>query len=339
LTKSGSGTLIFTNNNTYTGPTTIDGGVLNIGGGGTTGTIAAGSDIINNGSLVIDRANSLTLQNGINGSGSVAIQGGGTITFNSALDYLGSTTIESNSHAIYTSTDPLPNSSSISVNSGATLTAQEGLRLGANATQILRGNGTIIIGSSRTLEVGASGTIYGGSGWEVGKLTIQGTVDFSTDDGTFGVLVVNAGTPTDPIATPGGSSTGTFPDISNHSVVVITGGSTTLADLSDAKFKINGNGASFTAGQSYSYKIAQVESVDLSGLSITDPQRFSFDNFTNSNDFAFSVTGDSSGFVYLNVVPVPEPATVLGVAVGALAVGGFVRGRWRKPVEGAASRA
>ncbi|VTT99760.1 unnamed protein product [Gemmataceae bacterium] len=105
------------------------------------------------------------------------------------------------------------------------------------------------------------------------------------------------------------------------------------------KIAIDASGATFSSGEYYSYKIAQISGADLSSLSITDQSRFDIQNFHNSNDFAFSVTGDSSGFVYLNVVPVPEPVTVLGVAVGALAVGGLVRRRWRKPVEGAASKA
>jgi hypothetical protein len=93
---------------------------------------------------------------------------------------------------------------------------------------------------------------------------------------------------------------------------------------------IDGTNQTFTSGQSYSYKIATFAGSDLSTLA-SDPSQFSITHFSNVDDFAFSLTGDSSGNVYLNIVPVPEPAAVLGIAVGALAVGGFVRRRIRKP--------
>ena len=51
----GSGTTIFTNSNPYTGVTTIhSGSALQIGNGGTTGTI--GGDVVNNGTLVFNRS-------------------------------------------------------------------------------------------------------------------------------------------------------------------------------------------------------------------------------------------------------------------------------------------
>ena len=54
LTKSGANTLTLTGDNTYTGNTTISSGTLQIGNGGTTGSVAR--NIFDNGALVFNRS-------------------------------------------------------------------------------------------------------------------------------------------------------------------------------------------------------------------------------------------------------------------------------------------
>jgi autotransporter-associated beta strand protein len=60
VTKTGSGTQILTGTNSYTGTTTISSGVLQIGNGGTTGSLSASSVITNNASLVFNRSDFIT---------------------------------------------------------------------------------------------------------------------------------------------------------------------------------------------------------------------------------------------------------------------------------------
>jgi fibronectin-binding autotransporter adhesin len=75
FTKQGSGTMILTANNTYGGNTTISGGILQLGNGGTTGMIAG--NVVNNGVLAFNRSDNITFAGDISGSGAVAYMGPG----------------------------------------------------------------------------------------------------------------------------------------------------------------------------------------------------------------------------------------------------------------------
>src|SRR4029077_8465931 len=77
LTQAGSGTLILSGANTYSGGTTISAGTLQIGNGGTTGSIVG--DVTDNGVLAFNRSDSITFAGNISGSGSVLLMGTGTV--------------------------------------------------------------------------------------------------------------------------------------------------------------------------------------------------------------------------------------------------------------------
>ncbi|UWU73758.1 autotransporter-associated beta strand repeat-containing protein [Bradyrhizobium huanghuaihaiense] len=91
LRQVGSGTTILTGNNSYTGGTTIAAGTLQIGSGGTSGSIVG--DIANDGVLAFNRSNTLTLAVNISGSGSVRQIGSGTTILTGTNTYSGDTTV------------------------------------------------------------------------------------------------------------------------------------------------------------------------------------------------------------------------------------------------------
>ena len=71
----GSSLLVLTASNTYSGRTTIAGGTLQIGSGGTAGSIGGSSGILDNGLLVFDVASPATISN-ISGSGGLTLATG-----------------------------------------------------------------------------------------------------------------------------------------------------------------------------------------------------------------------------------------------------------------------
>lgn len=91
LTKAGAGTLVMTGDSSYAGGTTISAGTLQLGDGGTSGSITG--DVVNDGTLVFDRSDVSTLDGAISGSGSVNQIGTGTMVLTGNNTYAGGTTI------------------------------------------------------------------------------------------------------------------------------------------------------------------------------------------------------------------------------------------------------
>jgi fibronectin-binding autotransporter adhesin len=135
LAKSGGGTLIFTNAgvNDFSGGVNIGAGVLQVGDGGTVGSLPASGAIVNNGSLVFDRSDNILAANAISGGGTVTNNGAGMVTLSGANSYGGATVL--NAGTIRVSSATVGNSS-----------------LGAIP------GGAVTVASGATLDIGGSGT-------------------------------------------------------------------------------------------------------------------------------------------------------------------------------------
>lgn len=92
LIKTGTGIFTLSGLNFHSGTTTISGGTLQIGNGGTGGELGSGN-VVNNTALVFNRSNNFTVSNVISGSGSLTKQGAGTLTLSGASSYTGLTTV------------------------------------------------------------------------------------------------------------------------------------------------------------------------------------------------------------------------------------------------------
>jgi fibronectin-binding autotransporter adhesin len=119
LTKDGTGTLIIANSNTYSGGTFITNGAVQLGDGGTSGSIAG--PVENNASLTFNRTDALAVSGPVSGTGSVEQKGAGLTTLGGANTYEGLTTITTGSLAAGTGTAFGITNLGVSVASGATL--------------------------------------------------------------------------------------------------------------------------------------------------------------------------------------------------------------------------
>jgi outer membrane autotransporter protein len=202
LTKTGSGTLTLTGANSYTGGTTIGAGTLQLGDGGTSGSILG--DVVNNGVLAIDRSNTLTLDGAISGSGALQQNGTGTTILAGASTYGGATSINAGTLVVNGSLGAGP----VSVANGATLTGSGSI---GGAVTVQNG-GTLAGASGATLGMGAlalnptsnidavlgtpSGTLFD----VAANVTLNGTLDITGAPG-FGTgvyhLIEYGGTLTD----------------------------------------------------------------------------------------------------------------------------------------------
>ena len=107
LAKSGSGTLVLAADNAYSGTTTVSRGTLQIGAGGTTGSIAGNISLSNTAALVFSRSSNAAYGGSISGTGSFTKLGAGTLTLSGSNSYVGTTTVAGGTLVI-SSTSALP---------------------------------------------------------------------------------------------------------------------------------------------------------------------------------------------------------------------------------------
>lgn len=204
LVKSGTDTLTLTGTNTYTGGTTISAGTLQIGNGGTTGSISG--NIVDNGVLQFNRSDDIAYAGGISGTGSLTKSGAGTLTLTGTNGYTGGTTIEAgtlqvgNGGTTGSIAGSITNNAALVFDRSDSLTVAGdiggtgGLTSNGTGTLILAGtnsySGGTVIGKSSTLQVGNGGE----SGTLTGAVTANGNLVFDrSDDSSFTGTVSGAG--------------------------------------------------------------------------------------------------------------------------------------------------
>lgn len=104
--------VILTNNNTYTGLTTISNGTLVVGNGQAAGSLGSNTSVTNNGGLMLNKSGTYAFAYNITGSGLFGNSGPGTVTLGGTLTYQGDTSI-SNGIVKLTANNELPSTNTV----------------------------------------------------------------------------------------------------------------------------------------------------------------------------------------------------------------------------------
>jgi autotransporter-associated beta strand protein len=195
LTKSGTGGLLtITNANSYTGGTFVNGGTLQIGNGGTTGSVNGGVSVAAGATLVHNyTGNNTTITNSISGSGTWVLQGtggfqsGSLIVSGNNTGFTGTVIIGSNTRYQDSAASALPGpGSTIAVQNGGQLWGIGAFNVGSNLT---------LSGSGWQENAGYLGAVRLSGGILSGNITLAGNTAISAFHNTGTITgVISGGT-------------------------------------------------------------------------------------------------------------------------------------------------
>jgi len=223
LMMSGAGTLILTAANTYTGSTTISSGTLQLGNGGTGGSVIG--NIADNGTLAFDRSDTVTFPGSISGSGAVAQNGSGTVILNgNSSSFGGSTAVNAGTLEIGDASHASAMlGGNVAVNPGGTLMGHGTIGGNVSNSGMVQPGGTIGIMTlagnyaqsttgTLTIEITPNATAGAGVGYSQlsvgGTASLAGTLAVLDDPGTY--VVGSRYT----VLTAAGGRSGTFATVS-----------------------------------------------------------------------------------------------------------------------------
>lgn len=185
LDKVDVGTLVLAGTNTYTGGTQVSGGTLQLGDGGTVGSLVG--DVTDNATLAFNHSGANTFAGTISGSGTVMQIGSGTTTLAAVNTYTGGTTV---------STGTLSGSAT-SFGSG-TITDNAALIInqptGATMANAINGTGTLAKTGTGVLNYTGTGTLFGATTVAQGTLVVNGALANSGVTVSSGATLAGAGT-------------------------------------------------------------------------------------------------------------------------------------------------
>ncbi|OWF75757.1 hypothetical protein B4907_20935, partial [Yersinia kristensenii] len=178
LVKTGAAALILTNNNTYAGGTTINAGTLQIGNGGTTGSVVG--DIVNNSALSFNRSDALTYGGVISGSGSLNQAGNDVLTLTGDNTFTGATTISAGTLQIGNGGTTGSVAGDIINNSALSFNRSDALAYGG----VISGSGSVVKAGNDVLTLTGNNTFTGDTTISAGTLQIG-------NGGTTGAIAGN----------------------------------------------------------------------------------------------------------------------------------------------------
>ena len=236
LEKLGNGTLTLTGNNSATGNITITAGTLQLGNGGTTGSVAGA--ITNNGTLAINRSDDLTFANTMSGTGSVVKLGNNTLTYNSTATPNGGTFVNAGTLVVSGTT------SAVTINANGTLAGN-----GTVGNVVINSGGTIAPGNSPGTLTTGNMTWNGGGiyNWQLGNATGTAGTDWDLISSS-GSLTINATTGSKFVINASNDSVSGFDPQATSYKWQMANFSGSITGFSTDKFAINTTGFDGTTG-------------------------------------------------------------------------------------------
>ncbi|WP_312857865.1 autotransporter-associated beta strand repeat-containing protein [Mesorhizobium zhangyense] len=185
FTKTGSATLMLTGASTHSGGTRIKAGTLQLGNGGTTGSMAGNVD--NSGVLAFNRSNLMTFAGSISGSGAVQQAGSGKTVLTGTNTYTGGTTIASGTLA----------GTASSFGTGAVLNNAAFVidhNVDASFANAINGTGTFAKTGSGALTLTGTSLLSGETTISAGRLAVNGSLANSSVTVESGAILSGTGT-------------------------------------------------------------------------------------------------------------------------------------------------
>ena len=289
VTKQGAGVVILAGNNTYTGGTTINSGTLQIGSGGSAGSIGSTAGVANGGALFYNRSDA-ALNEGyvISGSGSVTMVGTGAVTLSGTNTYSGATAV---------STGELDITNRAGTGSG---TIYVGNTVGITATLGIQG-GTFNLGAN-ALYVGLGASAIGVVNQTGGAVSFTSGGALLVGNGAIGTYDLSGGTLTSFASSTRGVMLGVNP---NANATFNLSGSGTLslpaAELAVGRDDAGSTGCTVTYNQTGGTATVGFLSIGGQSGSTGTTATFNLTNgtFTASNFQHLVAAGSSTATLYL----------------------------------------